>query len=188
MLGIFRFRDVTGDIPGDAHRVARVQHQGMSLSAIAAHLLHTSVTIHAQGPVEPGPAWLRYAEPRRWSEWSPQLRRVEYDGGRRLVAGAGGRVFGPLGLSADFSVLDVDEEARRWSWRVRRGPLELRLDHGVEAIGASPGSRTWLVLNGPTALVLGYAPIAWPALHRLVTLEPGPGREAGSDEDVERQP
>lgn len=110
-------------------------------------------------------AWERYARLELWPTWSPQLRRVDPPKAR-LVAGLAGRVHGPLGVSLDFVVEHVGE--RDWRWMLSRGRLRLRLEHGVEATAA--GSRTWLVLRGPAPLVLGYAPVAWYALHRLVTL------------------
>ena len=101
----------------------------------------------------------------------PQLRRVEY-APSRLTAGTGGRVVGPGGVWADFWIEDVDEAARRWTWTVRRGPLTLVLEHGVETAGAGvgAGSRTWLAIRGPAPVVVPYLPLARYALHRLVTL------------------
>jgi hypothetical protein len=89
-------------------------------------------------------------------------------------------VVGPLGLAAGFKVADVDPAARRWSWTVRRWPVVVDLAHGIDADaqagpdGRTPGSRAWLVLRGPAPVVTAYAPVAWYALHRLVTL-PDPG-------------
>jgi len=129
--------------------------------------------LEASGPVPVASAWQRYARPVLWPTWSPQLRSVEITGGdpgEELTSGATGRVHGPLGVSADFTVLSFDAAARSWSWRVRRGPLAVRLEHTVEARAGEPGSRTTLVLHGLPPVVLGYAPIAWYALHRLVNL------------------
>ncbi|GLY31291.1 hypothetical protein [Kineosporia sp. NBRC 101731] len=122
--------------------------------------------VRADGPVEVEVAWLRYLEPERWTSWSPQLRRVEYEFGR-LRPGTGGRVFGPLGLWLNFWIEDVDEDARTWTWVVRRGPFSVVLQHGVEP--GPRGSRTWLALRGPAPLVLPYLPMARLALHRLVS-------------------
>ncbi len=126
-----------------------------------------TLNLRATGPVGPELAWQRYVEPRRWTSWSPQLRRVEY-GPSRLETGTAGRVVGPLGVWLGFWVEDVDEPARTWTWVVRRGPVSVVLQHGVEAAGS--GSRTWLALRGPAPVVLAYAPIARVALGRLVTL------------------
>jgi hypothetical protein len=101
--------------------------------------------------------------------WSPQLSRVEADV-ETLTAGARGRVVGPLGLWAAFTIEDVDRRARRWTWRVVRGPLALTLRHGVDRRPSATGSSTWLELRGPLPVILGYAPIARYALHRLVNL------------------
>jgi hypothetical protein len=125
------------------------------------------MTMAATGPVAAPAAWDRYVQLDRWPTWSPQLRRVE-PAGAVLTAGMTGRVHGPLGASARFTVTAVDVDARTWHWEVRRGPLRLRLEHGVQPAGA--GSLTWLVLWGPAPVLLGYAPLAAYALHRLVSL------------------
>ena len=125
------------------------------------------MTLAASGPVPVLEAWDRYAEPDRWPTWSPQLARVE-PVGAVLETGLTGRVYAPLGVHADFTVTAVDAAAMTWQWQVRRGPLRIRLVHGVQASGT--GSLTWLVLHGPAPVLLGYAPLAWYALHRLVTL------------------
>ncbi len=85
-----------------------------------------------------------------------------------LAVGLTGQVHGPPGLWAAFTVLTVDGPAMRWSWQVRRGPVTVQLDHQVT--GTPDGSRTSLTLRGPGPLILGYVPVAWYALHRLVTL------------------
>ena len=119
----------------------------------------------ASGGVSATVAWERYARLELWPTWSPQLRRVDPPRAR-LATGLTGRVHGPLGVSLDFVVEHVGE--RDWRWTVSRGPLRLRLEHGVEA--TATGSRTWLVLRGAAPVVLGYAPVARYALRRLVTL------------------
>lgn len=111
-------------------------------------------------------AWERYALPDLWPTWSPHLRSVEADG-LRLEPGMTGTVHGPVGVSARFTVLKVDEEEMRWSWRVHRGPVSALLEHGVEANDA--GCRTWLALKAPAPLAVGYLPFAAIALHKLVT-------------------
>ena len=127
----------------------------------------TIVTVHASGQVEPGEAWARYADTGRWAGWAPQIRRVEASAAR-IAPGVTGRVYGPVpGVFVDFVVDDVDETARRWTWTVRRGPLTLRLEHGVRARAAG-GTTTSLRVDGPMPVVLGYAPIAHLALRRLV--------------------
>lgn len=125
----------------------------------------TIVTLHAAGAASPAEAWERYAVPARWPEWAPQISAVSYDE-ERLVAGQGGRVHGPLGVSVGFVVDEVDEAARRWSWQVHIGPLTLRLAHRVTA--HPRGAGTSLRVEGPLPVVLGYAPLARFALGRLV--------------------
>jgi hypothetical protein len=112
--------------------------------------------------------WERYVRPDLWSSWSPQIQRVEIEVDR-LVAGAAGRVVGPLGVYVDFTIDALDEAAREWSWSVRPGLLArptLRLAHGV--LARDGGSETWLRVSGPLPVVLGYLPVARLALHRLV--------------------
>ncbi len=129
--------------------------------------LTVSLRTEASGPVDAEVAWLRYAEPTRWPSWSPQLSRVEYEPGR-LTPGTGGRVVGPGGVWAGFWIEDVDEGARTWLWTVRRGPVSVALEHGVEKAGT--GSRTWLAIRGPAPVVVPYLPVARLALNRLVAL------------------
>lgn len=128
-----------------------------------------SVTLHAHGDATPQQAWERYADPQRWSQWSPQVQRVE-SSTPRLTAGMTGTVRAGLlprpTLGVPFEVLTVDDAARTWTWRVRLGPVRLHLEHGVEA--ADGGSATWLRLSGPLPVVTAYAPVARFALGRLV--------------------
>ena len=121
--------------------------------------------ISATGNLDPGGAWERYARLSEWTEWSPQIRWVEATEGR-LAPGLTGTVHGLCGVRAGFEVLSVDEALRTWSWRVRRGPVELLLHHAVMAHDS--GTETTLEINGPAPAVLAYAPIAEVALRRLV--------------------
>lgn len=131
-------------------------------------LLNSSIRLSASGPVGAGTAWHRYQELDLWPRWAPQVQAVRCSADR-LTAGAFGRVFGPLGLHVDFTVLEVDDASSCWTWEVRRGPVGVLLEHGIEPDGPT-GATAWLVLRGPLPLLLGYAPAAWYALHRLVTL------------------
>jgi hypothetical protein len=124
-----------------------------------------TLTIHASGPASPAAAWERYAELGRWTEWAPQINSVAASA-ERIAPGVTGRVVGPVGVSATFVVDAVDEAARRWSWTVRRGPLRLRLQHGVRE--RPSGCTTWLTIDAPLPVALGYAPLARFALGRLV--------------------
>ncbi len=125
----------------------------------------TILSLSAAGAADPAEAWERYARPERWAEWAPQIKRVSASGPRR-VAGMTGRVHGPVGVHVDFVVDAVDEDARRWRWTVRRGPLVLRLEHTV--VARPRGCSTSLRIDGPLPIVVGYAPLARLALGRLV--------------------
>ncbi|GAB2464305.1 SRPBCC family protein [Jatrophihabitans fulvus] len=126
------------------------------------------LTLSAKGGLPPDEVWQRYAQLSRWTNWSPQLTRVDATDDE-LAFGVSGRVFGPLGVHADFVVESYDEANRQWSWAVRRWPLTVRLDHAVTKRGG--GSMTTLRLDGPLPVIVGYAPVAQLALHRLVTKE-----------------
>jgi hypothetical protein len=138
-------------------------------------MLRPTMTVTAAGPCPPDEAWDRYVRPRRWPEWSPQIRAVEYPG-ERLTAGTSGVVRGPGRVPVRFRILSVDESdpaRRRWTWSVRAAGVVLRLDHLVEprtgAGGEQPrGSRTTLTVHGWAPVVVAYLPLAWLALRRLV--------------------
>ncbi|UFU03005.1 SRPBCC family protein [Ruania suaedae] len=127
-------------------------------------------TIAVTGDASPEEVWSRYVHPGRWPEWAGHIRSVTCDD-EILRVGSRGAVHGPLGLRADFTVTEVDSAAWEWAWRVRCGPIRLRLAHGVQpGCGGNAGSRTWLTIDGAAPVVLGYAlPAAW-ALRRLVAL------------------
>ncbi|GAA1427866.1 hypothetical protein GCM10009616_06180 [Microlunatus lacustris] len=120
----------------------------------------------AEGPAPVGIVWQRYVETARWPDWSPQITRVDADA-ERIARGVSGTVHAVGGLRLRFTITDVDLVARRWSWLVRLGPVQLDLHHEVRAVPGG-GSVTGLVLQGPTAVVTAYAPLAWVALRRLV--------------------
>ncbi|NAZ84324.1 SRPBCC family protein [Kineococcus sp. R8] len=128
-----------------------------------------------RGPRPAREVWRDYAEPARWSRWSPQVRDVRTPGpvlATVLATGLAGTVHGPAGLRVPFVVTAVDAAAWTWSWDVRAAGAGLRLEHGVRALGApgdaAAGCLTWLVLDGPAPVVLGYSPAARAALRRLV--------------------
>ena len=123
-------------------------------------------TLRAKGSAPVERAWERYAQPALWSQWSPQIRRVD-TAADRIEAGLTGTVHGYLGLHVRFMILEVDEAARTWSWRVTLGPVRMSLHHEVGDLG-SQGSATSLVVTGPAPIVVGYLAPAQYALHRLV--------------------
>ncbi|WP_108956911.1 SRPBCC family protein [Streptomyces fragilis] len=123
------------------------------------------MTLRASGSAPPETAWRRYAAPSRWPTWSPQIRAVRVDGDR-IAPGLRGEVVSLFGVTARFVVESVDEERRRWTWRVRLGPVRMRLHHAV--LARPDGSATTLRLEGPALALAAYAgPARW-ALGRLV--------------------
>jgi hypothetical protein len=124
----------------------------------------SSLTVRAQGPARAVDAWEAYADPQRWAEWAPQIRRVVAIG--RLRPGLSGQVWSILPAPVSFEVTQVDAKRRRWSWKAALGPVRLRFDHGVDP--RDLGCSTWLTMHGPLPLLLIYAPVARLALHRLV--------------------
>ncbi len=114
--------------------------------------------------------WRRYAEPALWATWAPHIRGVDYPLAR-LLADTAGTVCGPLGLRVPFTVDAIDEQSKTWAWTVHlrlwgRAMVTVSLAHGVEEHGE--GCATWLRLHGAWPVVLGYAPVAWYAMRRLV--------------------
>jgi hypothetical protein len=125
----------------------------------------TTLSTSARGTATADEIWSRYADVRRWSQWAPQIRRVDADGDT-LRAGLSGTVRPLVGPGVRFVVEDVDAAARTWAWRVRLGPVGLvrmHLVHGVE-----PDGSTWLRVTGLLPVVAGYLPLARFALGRLV--------------------
>lgn len=126
-----------------------------------------SLTVH--GPICPNEAWDRYARPGRWSSWAPHITSAT---ATTEVIGEGtkGRVVVLGVLRMRFVVTGVDHAARRWAWRVRCGPLVVKLYHDITPSTLSPGgSTTHVQMTGPRPLVLGYVPLMRWALHRLVS-------------------
>jgi hypothetical protein len=121
----------------------------------------------ACGPCPPDEVWDRYVRPRRWPQWSPQIRSVTYPG-ERLRPQTAGAIRGPGGLRVGFEILDVEETGpvRAWSWIASAAGVRLTLRHTVEA--APTGTRTGLTVQGPALVVLLYLPVARLALRRLV--------------------
>lgn len=136
--------------------------------------LATTTTVRATGRADPADVWARYVMPRHWTGWSPQIRAVSgLPLDEPVVAGSTGTVHGPAGLGVAFTVVEVDEAARRWSWRVRLGLVDLHMAHGVDCSPGTPGSTAWARITGPLPIVVGYAPLARHALRRLVRYASG---------------
>jgi hypothetical protein len=135
--------------------------------AFSAHRGRVSTrTLEVTGPLDPPAVWECYAVPARWPEWAAQISRVEISA-PRLVAGATGKVHGPLGVTFPFVVDAVDEQARRWSWTVRLGLVKVRLEHWVTE-GPDGGTTTGMRARGPGPVIAIYAAPARVALDRLV--------------------
>lgn len=145
----------------------------MRVRALPVPPLGLTMHVGATGTASVPEVWDRYVTPRRWPQWSPQIRRVEgVEPSRPVRADTTGRVVGPMGVPVAFRVTAVDPAARRWTWRVRLGGLDLTLDHGVDhhstAADGSARTRAWVRITGPAPMVLAYAPLARVALSRLV--------------------
>ena len=125
--------------------------------------LDLRITLRAHGDAPPDVVWERYADLRRWPQWSPQISSVEASS-TTLAPGLTGRVRGPFGLAVPFRVLEVG--IRSWTWEVRPLGLRLRLDHRV--LPRLDGAATELRMRGPAPAILGYAPLAQLALRKLV--------------------
>ncbi len=124
-------------------------------------------SISVDGDAAPDVVWERYASLRHWRLWAPQIRWVE-PAGHRLAPELSGLVHGPAGLRVSFVVEEVDERARTWRWRVRQGPLQVTMEHGVFPT-ASGGTTATLALDGPAVVALAYPVVAQLALRRLVS-------------------
>lgn len=99
-----------------------------------------------------------------WPSWSPQIVKVNGIDGR-IATGDRGVVVGPLRITIPFRIIDVDEVAQRWTWRVSVGLLKIQMVHGVDP--SNNGSRAWVRIMLPAPIALGYAPFAALALHKL---------------------
>ncbi|MGZ8613297.1 MAG: SRPBCC family protein [Actinomycetota bacterium] len=115
-----------------------------------------------RGPASAAAMWAAYADTSRWDSWAPQITSVDPAG--PIERGMRGAVYGFFGAKARFEVTALDEAARRWTWKVRAGPVRLTIDHEVgdgEAV---------VVIDGPAPFVLAYIPVARLALGRLVCI------------------
>ncbi len=125
------------------------------------------LTLRADGTADIGLVWARYSTPELWPTWAPQIRRVECSA-QRLAVGVTGTVYGVIpNIGARFEVMEFSDEEHRWIWDIVAGPVRMRLDHRSESrIGG--GTSTALVVDGPAASVLVYAPVARISLESLV--------------------
>jgi len=121
--------------------------------------------VRAVGTASAETVWQRYVRTAAWPTWAPQIRAVEAEA--ELRAGMRGRVVPVVGPGITFVVEAVDHEARTWRWRVRAGPVRMRLWHAVR-VGTPYGTETELRIEGPAPVVVAYAPLARRALRRLV--------------------
>lgn len=125
------------------------------------------LTLRADGEAAIALVWDRCLYPDQWSQWAPQIRRVDCDA-ETIGIGVTGTVFGVVpNLGATFEVVEFDPANHRWLWDVVAGPVKMRLEHSnVERIGG--GTSTTLIADGPVAAVLTYAPVARISLESLV--------------------
>ena len=125
------------------------------------------LSLRAVGSADLDLVWQRYSLPELWTTWAPQIRRVEVSE-PTLAVGVTGTVFGVIpNVGASFEVVEFVEHEHRWAWDVVAGPVRMHLDHRSEArIGG--GTSTTLIVDGPVAAVLTYAPVARISLESLV--------------------
>ncbi|MGY1456804.1 SRPBCC family protein [Streptomyces sp. SS8] len=124
------------------------------------------MTLRATGRAPAENVWERYARPGLWPTWSPQIRSVRVRGDR-IEPGMEGVVVPLPGVPVAFTVEEVSETRWWWTWRVRAGPVRMRLHHAVTVL---PDGRTGteLRMEGPLPVLVLYAGPARLALHRLV--------------------
>jgi len=128
-----------------------------------------TLNLRAAGPAPVGTVWGRYTDFQRWPGWSPQIRAVHTDTAY-IAPGVHGHVESVLGVTVAFVVEDVDHDRRSWIWRVRSGPVRVRLRHDVRPRRTGAGTETRLVMQGPLLVLVAYAPLARLALRRLVRI------------------
>jgi len=119
----------------------------------------------ARGSASPAISWQRYAELAQWSSWAPHIIGVEAEG-TYLRIGLTGVVRVVSGLGVPFTVTAVDHAAMTWSWIARVAGIALTMTHTV--VPTEGGSASTLAMEGPSALLTAYTPVAQIALFRLV--------------------
>jgi hypothetical protein len=117
------------------------------------------ITLRADGPAALDLVWRRWTTPELWTQWAPQIRRVE-SSAPQLEVGVTGTVYGVVpNLGARWEVVEYCGEEFRWAWDAFAGPVRMHLEARSEArIGG--GTSTTLVADGPAAAVITYAPVA----------------------------
>ena len=125
------------------------------------------LTVRADGAAPIDLVRARYSVPAQWPSWAPPIRRVDCSA-EVLGVGVTGTVFGVIpNVGAQFEVVELFPEESRWAWDVSAGRVRMHLDHRSESrIGG--GTSTALVIDGPAAAVMTYAPIARLTLESLV--------------------
>ncbi len=121
------------------------------------------ISVEGDAPVDL--VWERYTHPTLWSDWAPQIRRVDSDDDP-IEHGTRGTVHGPVFTFAPFRIRYVDHRAHVWSWWVGLGIFGVGMDHGVDE--TDTGSRAWVRIHAHRYLVAPYVPVARLALKRLV--------------------
>lgn len=121
--------------------------------------------MRVSGAASVATVWRRYAQTSAWSTWAPQIRSVEAEA--ELREGMRGYVVPVLGPRVAFVVEAVDNRSHSWRWRVRVGPVRIRLWHTVRACTRT-GTEAELHIEGAALIVMAYAPLARCALLRLV--------------------
>lgn len=126
-------------------------------------LFGRKLEVHRDIDAAPEAAWELLVKPKRWPEWGPTVRAVDFDG-ERISDGSTGRVQVPGRLWIPFEI-DLfspltPTQPGRWSWNVARIPAT---GHRVERRTAD---SCRVVFELPTAAI-GYLPVCRRALSRI---------------------
>lgn len=124
----------------------------------------------------PAALWALLADPVRWPDWAPHIRRAD---GRRGAVVVGDEVVvrghGPVAVRTRITRVDP---GRRWDFTVTSlpGPWSVNAAHAVVAAGTGARIVVGLRVRGPGAPLLGataldaYRPLAGLAVRRLARL------------------
>jgi hypothetical protein len=120
----------------------------------------TTLHLRARGPDSKYEIWARVTDPHRWSEWVDGAQVGET--GVRLRVGLEATLARRLGSRDDIEVVEVNEPAMRWTWKVGSGRRAIEVEHDVSDGYASA------TIRGSVVDAWRYLPLARRQLRRLV--------------------